>query len=49
MVFFSRAAHPTVRRAEIPLNDWLQRHVQNVVKVPLRYAVNSALGREKLN
>ncbi|CAK9005456.1 Hypothetical protein SCF082_LOCUS8605 [Durusdinium trenchii] len=29
------------RRAEIPLNDWLQRHVQNVVKVPLRYAVNS--------
>ena len=30
------------RRSEIPLNDWLQRHAQNVVKVPLRYAVNSA-------
>ena len=29
------------RRAEIPLNDWLQRQSQNVVKVPLRYAVNS--------
>lgn len=29
------------RRSEIPLNDWLQRHAQNVVKVPLRYAVNS--------
>ncbi|CAJ1448634.1 unnamed protein product [Effrenium voratum] len=30
------------RRAEIPLNDWLQRQSQNVVKVPLRYAVNSS-------
>ncbi|CAE6969945.1 unnamed protein product, partial [Symbiodinium sp. CCMP2456] len=29
------------RRSEIPLNDWLQRQAQNVVKVPLRYAVNS--------
>lgn len=29
------------RRSEVPLNDWLQRHAQNVVKVPLRYAVNS--------